>query len=322
MPTIDSNLNSSNLQQQPETTNQSGHNSVNTNPIVAQIIAATQSIIAMDLTPPPSLFSYSLVDISFERHSNTVPIISKQRILQKVLSRLEKLNKDPDVLYMSELRKRPNAEQINKHLTKTVEEYGFKRTNDVEYVYTGSDPACVLRNLLSVRPLVLDCATALHLLTYQALLESLYRMDFNTYIEKSCDGDLSINKQIPPPLPTNRTAYYSTLDEKNENPLPEALKMGDHLWIQGPADGYAFHPDGKQHCAFNVLVDTNGSEQPSLIGFYRCNDTVIPTYGRWSYAELRNLLLENYNSPLTLRDIQILHAESKKKYKKPCLIAV
>ncbi|WP_339057413.1 ATP-binding protein [Candidatus Regiella endosymbiont of Tuberolachnus salignus] len=309
------NLNSSNFRPQPRITNQSGHNSGSPSPMVAQILAATQSIIAMDLTPPPSLFSYSL-DISFGRHSNTTPIISEQHIQQQVLKKIEELNKNPDVLYMSELRQRPEAEQINANLTKIVKEYGFERPeNGVEYVYTGSDPAGALRNLLDIKPLVLDCGTALSLLTYQALLKTLGSVAFNTYIKEACDGTLSINKQTPPRLPANRTVYYSARHEQNENPLPKALKRGDHLWIQGPADGDAFHPASEIN-AFNVVVDINGSGQPKLVGF---DYATSPTHGRWSYTELRNLLLKSYNSPLTLGDIYILKSESGKNTQEKAL---
>src|SRR5207302_2054076 len=98
------------------------------------------------------------------------------------------------------------------------------------------------------------CGSALNLATHQALLTMLGDQSFNTYIQKACQGTLSINKQISSPIPSDKTAYYSAAHEQTENPLPQNLKHGDRLWIQGPAHGYAFHPSSDMN-GFNVQVD-------------------------------------------------------------------
>lgn len=221
-----------------------------------------------------------------------------------MLKELQQFNADPNILYMAELRQRPDAERINQRVTESVEKFGFERRSNDEYLYRGSDPATALRNLLKVRPLVLDCATALHLLTYQGLLESLGTAQFNSYIKDACDGVLSIDKQKAPPVPADRTAYYSARHEQNENPLPANLRHGDRLWIQGPAHGYAFHPTSEAN-GFNVLTDMSAPDKASLVGFV---SAASATHGAWSYDELRNLLLKSYNKPLTLRDLAFLHA--------------
>ena len=220
-----------------------------------------------------------------------------------MLKELQQFNADPNILYMAKLRQRADAERINQKITESVEKLGFERRSNDEYIYRGSDPATALRGLLKVRPLVLDCATALHLLTYQGLLESLGNAQFNSYIKDACKGDLSIDKQKAPPVPSDRTAYYSARHEQNENPLPADLRHGDRLWIQGPAHGYAFHPTSEAN-GFNVLTDMSTPDNPSLVGFV---SAASATHGAWSYDGLRSLLLESYNKPLTLRDLAFLH---------------
>lgn len=231
------------------------------------------------------------------------PALSGSALQRRMLEGLHHFNHDPDIRYMAELRQRPDAERINQRVTESAQQCGFERRANDEYLYRGNDPATALRGLLKVRPLILDCATALHVLTYQGLLESLGNAQFNTYIKEACDGVLSIDKQKAPPVPSDRTAYYSARHEQNENPLPADLRHGDRLWIQGPAHGYAFHPASEAN-GFNVLTDMTTPDDPSLVGFV---SAASATHGAWSYEGLRGLLLKAYNAPLTLRDLAFLH---------------
>lgn len=248
------------------------------------------------------LTNQHLMSILAERGFDSAPAISGPAIQKQVLLELKKINEDPDVFYMSEFRQRQNPDDSNETITKRVSSYGFTRPSSEEYVYSGDDPAQALHELLAVRPLILDCATALHLLTYQALLKALGGTRFNAYIQEACHGVLEIRKQKAPPLPSNQTAYYCARHEQNENALPKDLQMGDHLWIQGPAHGYAFHPASDAN-GFNVRVDTTNPKQPLLVGFVS-EGTATP--GCWPYDKLRELLLEAYNAPLTLRDLSYI----------------
>jgi len=231
--------------------------------------------------------------------TNAPPTVSGRAVWRQALEFLKIFNRDPDILYIAELRRRPDANKINQGITKTVEGYGFQRVSDEEYRYTGGDPASALRNLLGVRPLVLDCTTALNLVIYHALLKALGDTFFNTYIKKVFDGVLSTANKTPPRFPASEVVHYSALHEQNDNLLPQNLQTGDLLWIQGPADGYAFHQASDCN-AYNVVVETSDSGQPYLVGF---DSASSPTHGRWSYAELRSLLWSAYHSPLTLRDL-------------------
>lgn len=186
-------------------------------------------------------------------------ILSGAHFQQRILDGLVKISADPHVLYMTTLRQRTNAEQVNQWMTQTVKAYGFARPSDFEYIYQGPDPAQALDQLSQLRPLVLDCLTALRLLMYQELLAHLGPSDFNRYIQEAHQGKLAICQQTPS-LPSNSTVYYTARHEQNENPLPHGLQSGDRLWIQGPAQGYAFHPTSDVN-AFNVLVDTHTTPQ-------------------------------------------------------------
>lgn len=205
------------------------------------------------------------------------------------------------------LRQRPDADAINRELGRTVESHDFERPNDMEYLYRGDNPALALRQLLRVRPLILDCGTSLNLLTHKALLDALGDMRFNAYIKEACDGELSIHRQIAPRLPSSCIQYYRARHEQNENPLPAQLESGDRLFIQGPIESYAFHPASPEN-GFNVLADTRTPGAVALVGFVSVGSSINV---RWSYPELRESLLRKYNSPLSLRDLKQLHASHR-----------
>ncbi len=210
-------------------------------------------------------------------------------------------------MYMAEFRTQPDAEARNHEITNTVIEIGFERPSDDEYTYRGPDPATALDRFSEVRPLILDCGTALHLATFIAIKCAIGPSQFNSCIAEMHDGVLSIDKQQTPAVPTNHTAFYSARHEQQENVLPADLRNGDRLWVQGPAHGYAFHPASEVN-GFNVVVDKSDPDQTTLVGFVSDSRNGC---GRWSYDELRQFLLDAYNKPLTLRDLKNLRAKAK-----------
>ena len=222
------------------------------------------------------------------------------------MEKLKEINDDEDILYMADLRKRPRAEQINEELTEAVKQYGFERRGNAGYVYKGKDPASALRNFSRIRPLVLDCGTALHWLTYVVLLELLGDEAFNIYIEKACDGELAIDRIVAPPLPSDSTIYYRSRHERHESPLPADLQDGDQLWIQGPADAYTWKITSPFN-GHNVLVEKSETGEIFLEGFASAPDS---PYRRLPYSGLRKFLLETSRSSLTFRDLLILQYQS------------
>ena len=227
---------------------------------------------------------------------------------RNILNGLKNLNADPDIIYETTFRQRSDFDAVDEKITEAVNKLGFSRPRPDEYWYEGSNPAEGLESLLNVRPLVFDCASSLHLLTYQALLKQLGPTNFNTYIENAYDdGQLAIRTRNPPRIPASTTIFYCARHEQQENLLPADLQTGDRLWVQGPADGFAFHPASAAN-AFNVLVDMQQHEAPLLRGFV---SQATATHGCWKYDELREMLLKAYNAPLTLRDVSILEMQSK-----------
>jgi DNA replication protein DnaC len=256
----------------------------------------------------PFKFKRSFIDASPRiryRKSPARPIYIRPSFNQNQLSKLQSLNADPDILYWRDLIQRPDGRELDRQITEKVGLYGFKR-NEKEYWYKGDSPATALRNLLTVRPLALDCASALNLVTAQSLLDSLGDAQFSTYIKKACIDILSIGALNSLPIYSDEIYYYHAGHEQTENPLPANVKDGDGLYVLGPSDGFAFHPESDLN-GFNVRVATNGSTEPLLWGFESAGR------GCWTYAELQKLLSEAYRQPLTFGDLIIILSKRKDK---------
>ena len=230
-------------------------------------------------------------------------VLSGPNIQEYLLYELKRFNQSRRILYMKEFRQHPDAKEIYAAVSKELRGLGFKRLSYEEYRYEGNSPAEALHRFLKIRPLILDCATALHLLALKTLWKALGDNGFNAYIKNICDGVLTIDKQSSP-IPYE----YIDCDVEQEDARPSAnLQHGDRLWIQGPVNGFLYHPDSGVN-AYNVLADMSEPGRPLLVGFV---STASPTHGIWSYEDLRQLLLNAYNAPLTLDDFATLRKRAE-----------
>lgn len=107
----------------------------------------------------------------------------------------------------------------------------------------------------------------------------------------------------------NQSILYQNQHHPVEASLPADLNIGDHIWIQGPALGYLYHPASTTN-AYNLLVSAlNDDESVTLKGFV--SRTSNNNHGDWSYNQMQTKLLQAYNKPLTLSDLKFMLANSQ-----------
>lgn len=236
--------------------------------------------------------------------------VSGTQLQQAFVTGLDKINQDEEILYLEDLANRPNAEATIQELKSALKRIGFEANTPVgHYRYTGTDSAQALRALEKTRPLIFDCASSLHFVKLVALLDTIGPEKFNRYIQSQYDGTLSIDPKSATALVGSQSILYQNQHHPVEASLPTDLNIGDHIWIQGPALGYLYHPASTTN-AYNLLVSAlNNDESVTLKGFV--SSTGNNNHGDWSYNQMRTELLQTYNKPLTLGDLKFILANSQ-----------
>jgi hypothetical protein len=234
-----------------------------------------------------------------ERVPHGIPVArdnSGARFNTAVLRGLTEWNLNSNVFHAASLPGHPQRKMIHRYAAISAKLSGFTLKESVYTCETGN-PGGALQKLCQ-GTLVVDCNTAIGMLTYRTLLEILGENDFNRYVDMTCpNGILKIDQATSAHLGTLATAFYSQRAMQIENPFSkEKFSVGDRLGIQGPAEGFAFHFAGENNFV-NVVVD----DRHRLVAFASKGKR-----NSWCYDELKEMLLKEYNAPLTCCDLFLM----------------
>ncbi|MFI4957473.1 MAG: hypothetical protein ACHQAX_09760 [Gammaproteobacteria bacterium] len=263
-----------------------------------------------DLTQQPYLthaFKPSRKSNSQQFEIQVTPNLHNDSYIHKYIERqrywMEYLNAAPHIIYpndVSAIFPNQSFEKLRAQSEEQLKSYGIESAVDgIVYTYRGLNPAEAIDNLLKIKPLFLECGSAITLTAYLALKDVIGAEKFNQIIKVIHNNELVIKLKSLPYFYTT-TRYIRSLEETQEGmPLfveTSDFQAGNIVGIEGPIFGQAFHPASELN-AYNLLW----CENDGFLGFSSWNQPIK------TQAEFIGLLENAYQKNLSNGDLRFIH---------------